>query len=127
LRFVDQNPILFSLPYKIKQIHELAATMNDTSTAAGKRSRLTKNHLAVLTASFGGSYGVIVKQTQDGFWAVTVKFDGQDEGQAVTTARGEIKVWRNIIGAILFVQENCALAGSVCVEIGDWKLSRLEK
>jgi hypothetical protein len=100
--------------------------MADTTTAAGKQAKLTKSYLALLGASLGGNYGVTVKQTQGGFWIVTVKFDGQAEGRAVTTARGDMKVWRNVIGAISFVQENCALASSVFVEVGGWKLSRIE-
>lgn len=99
--------------------------MADTTTAVGKPSKLTKSYLALLGASLGGNYGVTVKQTQSGFWIVTVQFEGQ-EGRAVTTARGDMKVWRNVIGAISFVQENCALASTVFVEVGGWRLSRIE-
>ena len=87
---------------------------------------MTKSYLALLGASLGGNYGVTVKQTQGGFWIVTVKFDVYVVVWVVTTARGDMKVWRNVIGAISFVQENCALATSVFVEVGGWKLSRIE-
>lgn len=100
--------------------------MADTSTAVGNRPKLTKGHLAMLQAFQVGNYSVTVKQTLDGLWIVIVKFDGQEEAQVMTTARGSTKVWRNIVGAISFVQENCALASYVFVEIGGWKLCRFE-
>lgn len=100
--------------------------MSDTTTAAGKQTKLTKSYLALLGTSLGGNYGVTVKLTQGGFWIVTLKFEGHAEAKMVTTARGDMKVWRNVIGAISFVQENCTQASSVYVEVGGWKLSRIE-
>lgn len=98
--------------------------MTDTTTPTGRQSKLTKSYLAILGKSLGGKYGVTVKQTGEGFWSVTVQFEGQEEAQAITTARGDMKVWRNVIGAISFVQENCQSASEVFVEVGGWKLSR---
>jgi hypothetical protein len=48
------------------------------TTAAGNWPKLTKGNLAMLEASIGSNYDVTVKQTRDGFWIVTVKFDDQD-------------------------------------------------
>jgi hypothetical protein len=117
--------ILFKKPYKLKQING-TLNMADTTTEAGKQSKVTKGYLAMLDSSLGCKYGVTVKQTQEGLWTITVKFEGQEEDRAVTTARGDMKIWRNVVGAISFVQENCALAQSVFVEVGGWRLSRLE-
>jgi len=100
--------------------------MSDTNTTANRPAKLTKSYLALLGSSFASNYGVTVKQTQSGFWIITVQFDGQEEGRAVTTERGDMKVWRNVIGAISFVQDNCALASTVFVEVGGWRLSRIE-
>jgi len=100
--------------------------MADMIPVAGNWPKLTKGYLAMLEASLGNNYDVTVKQTTDGFWIVTVKFDGQKQCLHMTTARGDTKVWRNIVGAISFVQENCALASRVFVEIGGWTWSRSE-
>lgn len=101
--------------------------MADMTTGTGKPPKLTKGYLEMLSASLGrGTYGVTVKQTPEGFWTIRLRFEGQSEERPVTTARGEMKVWRNVLGAISFVQENCALASSVCVEVGGWKLGRIE-
>lgn len=97
--------------------------MTDTTSPVGKQSKLTKGYLSLLGQSLG-RYGVTVKQTSDGFWSITVQFDGQEETHAITTARGEKKVWRNVIGAISFVQQHCQSASEVFVEVGGWKLSR---
>lgn len=100
--------------------------MADMILVAGTWPKLTKGYLAMLEASLGHNYDVTVKQTKEGFWIVTVKFDDQKQSLCMTTARGDTKVWRNIIGAISFVQDNCALASRVFVEIGDWTLCRSE-
>lgn len=36
-----------------------------------------------------------------------------------------MKVWRNLIGAISFVQENCKTASDVFIEVGGWRLCRV--
>ena len=93
---------------------------------AGKPPKLTKGYLEMLGASLGrGTYSVTVKQTPEGFWTIRLKFEGQPEDRPVTTARGEMKVWRNVVGAITFAQENCALASSVFVEVSGWRLCRV--
>lgn len=103
--------------------------MLDTPPAplAVKQAKLTKGYLEMLSASLGhGTYGVTVKQTPEGLWTIQLKFEGQQEERPVTTARGDLKVWRNVVGAIAFAQANCALASAVFVEVGGWKLTRLE-
>lgn len=101
--------------------------MSDMPPAAVKQAKLTKGYLEMLSASLGrGTYGVTVKEAAEGLWTVQLKFDGQQEERPVTTARGEMKVWRNLVAAITFVQANCALANTVFIEVGDWKLGRLE-
>jgi hypothetical protein len=100
--------------------------MADMTPVAGNWPKLTKGYLAILEASLDSNYEVTVKQTKDGFWIVNVKFDDQKQCLPMTTARGDTKVWRNIIGAISFVQENCVLANRVFVEIGSWTLCRSE-
>lgn len=66
-----------------------------------------------------------VHQTKEGLWTISVQFEGKSEAHSIETARGGMKVWRNIISAISFVQETCKFASAVFVEVGDWKLSRV--
>jgi hypothetical protein len=123
LFFEKQNVILFKFSDKLYQ-NLKTRKMADLTPAADNWPKLTKGYLAMLEASLGNKYDVTVKQTKDGFWIVTVKFDDQKQYLPMTTARGDTKVWRNIIGAILFVQENCIQASRVFVEVGDWTLCR---
>lgn len=75
---------------------------------------------------FGGKYGVTIFETNEGFWSMAVKFEGKKELYSIETSRGVNKVWRHLAGAIGFVQESCPHAHDVFVEIGNWKLSRME-
>lgn len=100
-------------------------TIGTTKQQAGlTKQGLTKHYLEILEASQGDKYVVTVRETSDGLWAVAVKFERQEVPQLITTARGKLKIWRNILNAITFVQENCASASNVDVEIGGWRLSR---
>lgn len=90
-----------------------------------QQSRLTKQYLDILSTSLGSKYVVTVHETGAGVWAVDVQFDGSREQQPITTSRGDMKVWRNLIGAISFVQENCGAASAVFIEVGGWRLCRI--
>jgi hypothetical protein len=88
---------------------------------------LTKRDLKMVGVSFGSQYIVTVHQTKEGLWTVSLKFEGQDEPHTIETARGDMKVWRNVVSAITFVQENCKLASDVFVEVSGWKLARAQQ
>lgn len=90
-----------------------------------RHPRLTKQYLEVMSIAMGIKYAVTVHETGAGVWAVAVQFDGQGQSQAITTSRGDMKVWRNLIGAISFVQENCKTARDVFIEVGGWRLCRV--
>ncbi|WP_445234257.1 hypothetical protein [Duganella rhizosphaerae] len=98
--------------------------MNDLPKQQYRMTRLTKQYLAILATAMTGGYVVTVHEAGAGVWAVAVQFEGQ-ETQQIATSRGELKVWRNLIGAITFVQDNCAAASNVFIEVGGWRLCRL--
>jgi len=89
-----------------------------------QHSRLTKQNLEIMSIATGIKYAVTVHETGAGVWAVAVQFEGQEQTQPITTSRGDMKVWRNLTGAIFFVQENCKTATEVFVEVGGWRFSR---
>lgn len=97
--------------------------MNDLPNQQGPTTRLTKQYLAVLAGAVGMGYVVTVHEAGAGVWAVAVEFEGQQIKQ-IANARGELKVWRNLINAITFVQDNCAGAKAVFIEVGGWRLRR---
>lgn len=89
-----------------------------------QNSRLTKQNLESMSIATGIKYVVTVHETGAGVWAVAVQFDGQEQSQTITTSRGDMKVWRNLTGAISFVQENCKTASDVFVEVDGWRFTR---
>jgi hypothetical protein len=84
-----------------------------------QNSRLTKQNLESMSIATGIKYVVTVHETGAG-----VQFDGQEQNQTITTSRGDMKVWRNLTGAISFVQENCKTASEVFVEVDGWRFIR---
>ena|ERR1035437_3350138 len=93
----------------------------------GQSGKLTKRDLEMVSTMFGGKYGVTIYETNEGLWSMAVKFEGKQELYSIETSRGANKLWRQLAGAIGFVQESCPHAHDVFVEIGNWKLSRVKE
>lgn len=93
--------------------------------ADGQGVLLTKRYPQILAASFIGLYPVKVSEA-DGLWTVSVTFLDTGESKQVKTARGHTKTWRDVKGAILFVQQVCPTAGSVTLQVGSWHLCKNE-
>ena len=98
--------------------------MSDSTNALP--SGFTKRDLKMVGKSLGAQYVVTVHQTQEGsgLWTVSLQFEGQEAQHSIETARGDMKVWRNVVSAITFVQENCKFASDVFVVVSGWKLAR---
>lgn len=95
-----------------------------TRIAGHQPSRLTKREFEI-AISLGGKYTVTVHQTEEGNWGCTVTFEGKNDPHVIGTSRGNTKVWGNILGAILYVQNNFPYATNVFVMIGKWELVRI--
>lgn len=86
---------------------------------------LTKRYLQILAASLAGKYDVNVSEGAGaGLWTVSVILPDTVDEKHVKTERGGTKTWRDVHGALSFVQENCASAKKVTLKVGDWQLSR---
>jgi hypothetical protein len=86
---------------------------------------LTKRYLQVLAATLAGRYDVSVSEAAGpGLWTVSVTLPDTIDAKQVKTERGGTKTWRDIRAALSFVQENCASAKSVTLQVGNWQLSR---
>lgn len=87
--------------------------------------QITKRYLQVFDLSLRGKYTVVIHKVTNGFWAMKLEKDGQ--AYPVGTARGDRKIWRDLSVAITFAQINYQFACNIVVEIGDWKLERINK
>lgn len=86
---------------------------------------LTKRYLQILAASFAGKYAVNVSEAAGaGLWTVSVTLPDTEKAKPVKTSRGDTKTWRDVKGALSFVQENCASAKTVTLQVGEWQLCR---
>jgi len=87
--------------------------------------KLSLRELQMIAASTGDQYVTTIYQTDAGFWTFKVKLKEKEIALAIETTRGGLKVWRNVLNAILYVQKNCQFASEVFVQISDWTLVRL--
>lgn len=100
--------------------------LNEITIEDQQEQGLTSRDLKMVIASFGSKYSVTIFECSEGLWTVTVKFDREDgKSHSIRTARGDVKSWRNLVGAVGFVKEYCGLATEVFVEVAGWKLYRL--
>lgn len=89
------------------------------------RVKLTKRNIEMVASLIGCDYKVTVLQNNVGLWTINVQFDDSTRQIVIETARGDVKVWRNVESAILFVKCNFNVAKEVVVEIGTWTLQRV--
>ena len=87
-------------------------------------NNLNRRVLEVMEDSVGCKYAVSLRQTSEGFWTISLKFDGKDDVHGIETVRGGQKVWRDLEKTIHYVQETCKAAESVSIEVGGWTLVR---
>jgi hypothetical protein len=89
---------------------------------------LTKRYLQILAATFAGRYDVKVSEGAGaGLWTVSVTWPDTADATHVKTERGGTKTWRDVKGALSFVQENCASAKKVTLQVGEWQLLRQQQ
>lgn len=89
---------------------------------------LTKRYLQILATTFAGRYDVKVSEGAGaGLWTVSVTWPETTDATQVKTERGVTKTWRDVKGALSFVQENCASAKKVTLQVGEWQLSRQQQ
>jgi len=71
------------------------------------------------------NFGIRIVEMPSGAWAIEVIFDGDAESYAVVSTPGVPRLWRNLGGAILFVNENCPNVSEVLVDVMNWRLRRM--
>lgn len=81
---------------------------------------LNKREIAVIAETNRDNYTVEIKAMEDGIWQVAIKIVQPKKYFEVLTSRGDLKTWRNLSDAIIFVQENCPDCLDVMIVVRDW-------
>lgn len=85
---------------------------------------LNKQQIEVIAQTSRDRYEVRIFEQFD-LWQVTVTLltDPSQDFQALTS-RGDLKTWRELSGAIRYIQETCPDCQLITVEVGSWKFLR---
>lgn len=81
---------------------------------------LNKREIAVIAETNRDNYTVEIKALEKGLWQVAIKITRPEKHFDVFTSRGDLKTWRNLADAIVFVQETCKDCNNVVITINDW-------
>lgn len=85
---------------------------------------LNKREIAVIAETNRDNYTVEIKAVEEGLWQVTIKIVQPEKHFEVFTSRGDLKTWRNLSDAVIFVQETCADCRDVTILVRNWTFLR---
>jgi len=85
---------------------------------------LNKREIAVIAETNRDNYSVEIKAVEDGLWQVAIKIVQPEKYFEVFTSRGDLKTWRNLADAVIFVQETCSDCRDVTIVVREWTFSR---
>jgi hypothetical protein len=85
---------------------------------------LNKREIAVIAETNRGNYTVEIKAMEAGLWLVSITIIQPEKHYEVFTSRGDLKTWRNLADAILFVQETCPDCENVTIIVEQWTFTR---
>lgn len=81
---------------------------------------LNKREIAVIAETNRDNYAVEIKALEDGLWQVAIKIAQPEKYFEVFTSRGDLKTWRNLSDAVIFVQETCPDCRDVRIIVRNW-------
>lgn len=87
---------------------------------------LNKRQIEVIAETNRNRYAVRIFSEQYDLWQVTITLTDPPQDFHALTSRGEIKTWRELSGAIGYIQETCPDCRLVAIEVGGWKFSRTD-
>lgn len=85
---------------------------------------LNKREIAVIAETNRDNYAVEIKALESGLWQVAIKIVQPENYFEVFTSRGDLKTWRNLSDAVIFVQETCPDCRDVIIVIREWTFLR---
>lgn len=100
-----------------------AAVINSTAKIMGLQG-LNKKEIQVIAQTNRDNYSVRIYSETGGLWQVDIRMKNPDRDFRALTQRGELKTWRDLAGAVSYIQETCPDCNLVSVEVGTWTFSR---
>lgn len=88
---------------------------------------LNKQQIEVIAQTSRDRYKIRIFEQFD-LWQVTVTLltDPPQDFHAFTS-RGDLKTWRELSGAIGYIQETCPDCQLITVEVGSWRFARSDQ
>lgn len=117
-RILLSNPNIFKHYGKMR--FSASARLKPKMTNMG----LNKREIAVIAETNRGNYTVEIKAVEAGLWLVRIAIIQPEKHYEVFTSRGDLKTWRNLADAIMFVQETCPDCENVTIVIEQWTFTR---
>lgn len=88
---------------------------------------LNKREMQVLAAANRDNYAISIYSVEKDLWQVDLVVVSPERHFQAYTQRGELKTWRELAGAVSYVQETCPDCKTVTIAIGNWTFARMEQ
>lgn len=86
---------------------------------------LNKRDISIIAETNHDNYSVEILASEGNLWRAVIKIVQPAKDYEIVTSRGELKTWRNLADAIMFIQESCNDCSQVIVKVGTWQFSRI--
>lgn len=90
------------------------------------RQGLNKKEIQVLAETSRGNYSIRIYSEVPDLWQVDIMMANSGAQFQAFTQRGEVKTWRELAGAVGYVQDTCPDCQDVKISVGDWTFSRAD-
>lgn len=88
---------------------------------------LNKKEIQVIAQANRDNYSVRIYSEEAGLWQVDIELANPARRFQAFTQRGEVKTWRELAGAVGFIQETCPDCEDVTVAVGAWTFTRTKE
>ncbi len=87
---------------------------------------LNKKEIQVIAETNRNNFSVKIYSEEQGLWKVDITLSNPERHFQALTQRGELKTWRELSGAVGYIQETCPDCREVEIVVGKWKFSRTD-
>ncbi|MQR00977.1 hypothetical protein [Glaciimonas soli] len=85
---------------------------------------LNKREIAVIAETNRDNYSVEIKMDDGRLSQASITIIQPEKRYEVFTSRGELKTWRNLADAVMYIQEVCPDCKNVTFTVGSWSFVR---
>lgn len=88
---------------------------------------LNKREIQVIADTNRDNYSIKIYSQEAGLWQLDIELSNPPRLYQAFTNRGDLKTWRELSGAVGYIQEICPDCRMVEISVGQWTFTRTDQ